>query len=271
MAMQVPERERIPKEGEPFQEPSLVDRYTEEARRLDAQRRAAKRKNLRPVEGYPFWPHEFTRDVVIILVFTAVVFYLSAFMPYFLETPADPRGPPAVILPDWYLLWSYGLLKIANDFTIGQGFTCSIGTIYHCGDIVEAPILGPLNAKTIGLLLNGVVIAPLILVPFLDRGHSRRPVESPFWASAGFAGVVYILMVSVYSINGVINQTAPIFGQVYFDWTAQYVTIFQLDLLAWLTNLLPVVAFFVTYIPLKMVQKQHGYEAKLNASYYNTR
>lgn len=264
--------EPIPKEGD-APEPTLIARYHAEADRIDKERRA--KKKLRPVEGYPFWPHEVVRDTIIILVFTALLFYLSAFMPYFLETPADPRGPPAVILPDWYLLWSYGILKVTDDFTVGAGFQCSLDlagrNFYTCGDIITLPVVGPLNAKTWALLFHVVVLAPVILVPFLDRSHSQRPVESPFWAAGGFAGVVYILMVSIYSINNVVNAEFPIFGQQYFTWTKDYVTLFQLDLLALLTNLLPVLSFFVVYIPLKMLQKQHGYEAKLNASYYKTR
>ena len=225
-------------------------------------RRAAKK--TRPVEGHPFWPHEVIRDSIIILLFTGLCFLLSGFMPYFLESPADYSSQPPVILPDWYLLWSYGMLKITADITV-------------LGVPLSVPLMGEnfgwqlLNAKTWGLLLNGVVAAPLILIVFLDRGNSKRPVEAPFWASAGMAGVVYIFMTSVYSINNVIYSEFPIFGQEYGTWLNKYVTLFQMDLLAWLTNLLTLLTFFVFYVPLKIVQKQHGYEAKLNANYYKVR
>ncbi|MHB8585903.1 MAG: hypothetical protein ACYDDF_08740 [Thermoplasmatota archaeon] len=274
--MAAPEKvDETPKPGERYTPKSLVGVYSEEAARLDKDRRVKKKLN-RAVEGYPFWPHEVVRDVILILVFTAFIFYLSGFLPYYLESPADPRGPPAVILPDWYLLWSYGILKVTDDFTLCSGWTGTVLGIpgiwtYTCGDIVSLPVVGTLNAKTWALVFHGFVLGPVILVPLLDRGKSRRPVESPFWASAGFAGVIYILMVSIYSINGVIQASYPVFGQEYFTWTREYITLFRLDLLALLTNLLPIVAFFLVYIPLKIVQRQHGYEAKLNYSYYNVR
>jgi quinol-cytochrome oxidoreductase complex cytochrome b subunit len=247
----------------------LVKEYTREAAKLDQERRA--KKKLRPVEGYPFWPHEVVRDAIILCVFTAAMFYLAAFMPYFLETPADPAGQPQVILPDWYLLWTYGALKITDDITI-LGWQVPLPFIGEDGAFALNPALwGPMNAKIWGILIQGLEMVPVILVPFIDRGHSRRPVESPFWAAGGFAGVIYVLMQSVYSINNVIYAKFPFWGREYGTWTKQYITLFQLDLLSWATNLLPIVAFFAVYVPLKVVQKQHGYEAKLNYSYYKTR
>jgi quinol-cytochrome oxidoreductase complex cytochrome b subunit len=265
----------VPQPGERYVPESLLRRYSDEAARIDAERRAKKKMN-RAVEGYPFWPHEVVRDTIFILFFTGIIFYLCAFIPYYLEAPANPGGQPAVILPDWYLLWSYGILKIADDVTFCSGWagtTLGIPGIwtYACGDIVSLPVVGLLNAKTWALVFHAFVLGPVILVPLLDRGHSRRPVESPFWASAGLAGVVYILMVSIYSVNTVIQLSYPIFGQEYFTWTRDYVQLFHLDLLALMANLLPLLIFFVCYIPLKIMQRQHGYEAKLNYSYYNTR
>jgi len=282
---------KAPAPDEPTHRPTdmarILHEYSEEAARNEAERRA--KKKLRPVEGQPFWPHEAIRDSILLCIFTAACLFISALMPYFLETPADPRGPPAVILPDWYLLWSYGLLKITDDITVCGGWANQLPNL--CGVIVKAPNIGfaptpanpdpagpfldmswtTLNAKLWGLLLNAVVVLPLVILPFIDRGHSRRPVESPAMASFAFAWTWYIFMISVYSINNVINEKWPVFGKEYLVWTRDYVTVFQLDLLALLTNLTPIIAFFLCYVPLKLLQKTHGYEAKLNANYYKVR
>ena len=280
----------------------LLKEYSEEAARVEAERRA--KKKLRPVEGHPFWPHEVVRDSIIFLVFVAGCFYLSAFLPYYLEAPADARGPPAVILPDWYLLWAYGALKITEDLTIlGR----PVPTPFLDAGLNIAPNpadWGPMNAKLMGLVFNAVPVLPIILVPFLSRGKNQRPVEQPFWAAAGIAWVVYVFMLSVYSIDTVVNRDFPMFGKEYTLWTVFYwlktngfmpvfewmynvgiikadphgnldlrafFTIFRFDLLSWLTHLLPLLFFFVTYVPLAIVKKKHGYEAKLNASYYKVR
>lgn len=265
----------------------LMREYVNEAQKADEERRA--KKKTRPVEGQPFWPHETIRNTIIVGLFVAMMLFLAAFIPYVLEAPANPAGQPQVILPDWYLLWSYGLLKIADDVTV-LGYPVPVPFIADDGSLALSPSeWGNLNAKMNGLIiLNVLAVLPLILVPILDRGTSRRPVEAPFWAAAGLAGAVWILMVSVYSVNTVIYGFAPVYGQEYsfqflFDWFHErgmlmeykdmksVFTFFQLDLLSWLTNLLPLVVFVLTYIPLKIVQKKHGYEAKLNYNYYKVR
>ena len=247
----------------------ILAEYSTEAAQIERERRAAKK--LRPVEGHPFWPHEVVRDLIIILLFTGLVLIASAAMPYFLEAPADSAGQPAVILPDWYLLFAYGALKITEDLTI-MGYPIPTPMLDAQYNFALSPAdWGPVNAKLLGLIFNLVPGIPFIIVPFVSFGKNRRPVEHPFSASIGMATVVYIAMLSVYAIDTVINKEFPFFGREYGTWMAKYFTIFRFDLLSWLTHLLPVITFFIMYIPLKIVQKQHGYEAKLNHSYYKVR
>ena len=247
----------------------ILREYSSEAAQVERERRAVKK--LRAVEGHPFWPHEVVRDLIITLMFTAIVLFSAAAMPYFLEGPADPAGQPAVILPDWYLLFAYGALKITEDLTI-MGYPIPTPMLDAQYEFALNPAdWGPVNAKLLGLIFNLVPGIPFIIVPFVSFGKNRRPVEHPFAASIGMATVVYILMLSVYAIDTVINKEFPFFGREYGKFLAPYFTIFRFDLLSWLTHLLPVITFFVMYIPLKMVQKQHGYEAKLNHSYYKVR
>jgi quinol-cytochrome oxidoreductase complex cytochrome b subunit len=247
----------------------ILREYSSEAAQVERERRAAKK--LRPVEGHPFWPHEVVRDLIIILLFTGIVVIASGLMPYFLESPADSAGQPAVILPDWYLLFAYGALKITEDLTI-LGYPIPTPLLDAQYEFALNPAdWGPVNAKLLGLIFNLVPGIPFIIVPFVSFGKNRRPVEHPFAASIGMATVVYIAMLSVYAIDTVINKEFPFFGREYGTFLKPYFTIFRFDLLSWLTHLLPVITFFVMYIPLKMVQKQHGYEAKLNHSYYKVR
>jgi quinol-cytochrome oxidoreductase complex cytochrome b subunit len=223
----------------PAKPPSLIGEYLTEVQRVENARRA--KKKFRAVEGFPFYPHELVRDAIIVCFFTAVIFFLAGFIPYYLEAPADPAGQPHIILPDWYLLWSYGLLKIAHDVTL-FGFTI-------------------LTAKVWGVLLNGVVIAPLVIVPFIHPGHSRRPVEDPIWASLGSAGLMLAFTLSAYSVNGTYRPS--------IKWATILIGNYEID--AWLTMLLPVVAFFLSYLPLKWRKSIEGYENKLSRNYYRIR
>lgn len=223
----------------PPKPPSLIGEYIAEVQRIEAERRA--KKKFRAVEGFPFWPHEVVRDAIFLSFFVAMCFFLSGFIPYYLEAPADPAGQPHIILPDWYLLWSYGLLKIAHPVQL-FGYTI-------------------FTAKVWGVLLNAIVIAPLIVLPFVHLGNARRPVEEPFWAGLGTAGLMLAFTLSAYSVNGTYRPRIP--------WIAEYIGNYEID--AWLTMLLPVVAFFVAYVPLKWRKSIEGYENKLNRNYFRIR
>jgi quinol-cytochrome oxidoreductase complex cytochrome b subunit len=223
----------------PPKQPSLIGNYLAEVQRIENERRA--KKKFRNVEGFPFWPHEFVRDMIFVCFFSAIVFFLAGFVPYYLESPADPAGQPHIILPDWYLLWSYGLLKIAHPVEL-FGYTI-------------------FTAKVWGVLLNAVVIAPLVVIPFIHYGHSRRPVEDPFWAGLGCSGLMLALTLSAYSVNGTYRAEIP--------WISKLVWGYEID--AWLTMFLPVAAFFLAYIPLKWRKSIEGYENKLSRNYFRIR
>ena len=155
------------------------------------------------VKGEPLYPHELTRDAVLSLYVMALFFYLSAFVPPPLHGAADPTAgtafPPP--LPDWYLLWAFGCLKVAWDieFTIFG---------YH---------FFLMTAKVWGTLVQGMIVGLVVAVPFIDRaigvlidpqygdvvnrGHERRPIEDPVRAAIGVYGIAMVIMLSIYSIN----------------------------------------------------------------------
>ena len=155
------------------------------------------------VKGEPLYPHELTRDAVLSMYIMALFFYLSAFVPPPLHGAADPTAgtafPPP--LPDWYLLWAFGCLKVAWDieFTIFG---------YH---------FFLMTAKVWGTLVQGMIVGLVVAVPFIDRalgflidpqygdvvnrGHERRPIEDPVRAAIGVYGIAMVIMLSIFSIN----------------------------------------------------------------------
>ncbi|HVL87387.1 MAG TPA: LamG-like jellyroll fold domain-containing protein [Candidatus Thermoplasmatota archaeon] len=195
----------------------LTEEYLKEARRIEGERRAKKR--LRTVEAQPFWPHEAMRDTALILFFVAGTLYISAAMPYFLEAPANPAGQPEVILPDWYLLWSYGLLKPGVANPIGEATPWEVPGLSEVHGFVNPGTTVVLDAKTIGLILNGILVVPLVLLPFIDRGNPRRPQEAPLQAGLGVALIVFLFMVSVFSVNNVVYNEYPVWGAPLYDLT----------------------------------------------------
>jgi quinol-cytochrome oxidoreductase complex cytochrome b subunit len=210
-------------------DPKSLENYLREAKKREEELRS--RKKLRKVEGAPFFPHEVIRDSILICFFIAVTLFLSASFGAPLEKPGDPLATPKILLPDWYLLWSYGFLK------------------FWTWDIPPYP------AKVWGVVLQALLFIALIALPFLDRQKASRPTRSPFMASLGAAGIVFLFMLSVFSISDNIIVAA------YPSITPAVLKPFVL--------LLPLAAMGATYLFVRWIRDE--YEEKLNANYFKLR
>jgi quinol-cytochrome oxidoreductase complex cytochrome b subunit len=211
----------------------LTYEYFERARREDQDLRTESDYVERDVLGFPAWPHEMIRNLALTSFFVGMMIFVSAAMPPHIGPPANPSSTPAVILPDWYLYWSFGLLKL--------------GPLNP-----ELSLLGGqklMADRTYGVLANLVVVGFIAIVPFLNKGSARRPVEQPFWASVGVSGVVFAVTISALSVKNLV----PMDSHLLFD----------------LTFLLPIVAAFLSYAVLKSMRE--GYMFDLNRRYYRLR
>ena len=110
-------------------------------------------ENEVPVQGIPFFPHKVVKASFAITLFLGV-FFLIAFMAptgggYFLEAanfePANPLSTPEHIVPVWYYMPFYAMLR-----------ACTY------------PFLG-LDSKFWGLVVMAAALAVLFVVPWLDR------------------------------------------------------------------------------------------------------
>ncbi|AAG19095.1 MULTISPECIES: cytochrome bc complex cytochrome b subunit [Halobacterium] len=211
----------------------LTYEYFERSRREDQDLRQESDYVERDVLAFPTWPHELVRNLAITSFFVGMILFLGATLPPHLGQPANPSTTPAVILPDWYLYWSFGLLKLSALNP-------------------ELAILGGqklLADRTFGVLANVVVVGFIAIVPFLNKGSARRPVEQPFWASVGVMGVVFAFTISAYSAK----THLPLNPHLSFD----------------LAFLIPPMAGAVAYAILKTMRE--GYMYDLNKRYYKLR
>jgi len=211
----------------------LTYEYFERARREDQDLREESDYVERDVLAFPTWPHELVRNLSLTSFFVGMIILLSAMLPPHIEPPANPSSTPAIILPDWYLYWSFGLLKLGPlnpDLAVLGGEKL-------------------LADRTYGVLANVVVVGIIAIVPFLNKGSARRPVEQPFWASVGIAGVTFAVTISALSVKNLV----PMDPHLLFD----------------LTFLLPIVAGCVAYAVLRTMRE--GYTYDLNRRYYRLR
>ena len=213
----------------------LTYEYFERARREDQDLRMESSYVERDVLAFPTWPHEMIRNLSLTSFFVGLILFLSAALPPHIGPPADPSTTPAIILPDWYLYWSFGLLKL--------------GPVNP-----DLAILGGekiMRDATYGVLANLAVVGFIALVPFLNKGGARRPVEQPFWSSVGVFGVVFATMISALSVKNLVPAWINV--HLLFD----------------LTFLLPLISGCITYAVLKSMRE--GYMFELNRRYYRLR
>ncbi|KPN28911.1 cytochrome b6-f complex subunit IV [Halolamina pelagica] len=213
--------------------PRLTYEYFERARREDQDLREESTYVERDVLGFPAWPHELVRNLALAAFFVGMLLLLAATLPPHIGNPANRSVTPSVILPDWYLYWSFGLLKLGplNPDLAALG-----------GEKV-------VSDKTYGVLANVVVVGTVAIVPFLNKGSARRPVEQPFWASIGVGGTVFAFTLSVYSAKNLV----PMSPTLLFD----------------LTFILPPITAAVAFAVLKTMRE--GYMYDLNRRYYRLR
>ena len=104
----------------------MIGESIQEQQELDTIRKLENREEhsvleASMVKGEPLYPHELSRDTVYTFYVLSIMFYIGAFVPPPLHESADPTAgtayPPP--LPDWYLLWAFGCLKVATDLKLG--------------------------------------------------------------------------------------------------------------------------------------------------------
>ena len=167
----------------------VASSYMDEKEKLQE---AAQRRKRTPM-GHAFWPHEVLRDALIFSFMAAVLLFYAWLIPPPLHGAADPYAQAGFVFPDWYVLFSYGYLRWGEylpQFTVPTGFV---------GEIVGQPVF-PWNAAWWGAALTGIPVGILALPPFLG-GREKRPVEDPWFASAGAVYLAHIWFISVFSIN----------------------------------------------------------------------
>jgi ubiquinol-cytochrome c reductase cytochrome b subunit len=136
--------------------------------RLDAHLKQKQKKDT-----LPFWPYFVIKDLfalgIIMIIFWAIV----GFMPNYLGHPdnyieANPLVTPAHIVPEWYFLPYYAILR---------AFTAEVWVVQFAGFISG----GIIDAKLFGVLAMFGAIGVMAVVPWLDTSSVRSGRYRPMF------------------------------------------------------------------------------------------
>ena len=126
----------------------------------------------------PFWPYFVIKDLFALALVLAVFFAVVGFMPNYLGHPdnyteANPLMTPSHIVPEWYFLPFYAILR---------AFTADVWAV----QLAQFVTFGVVDAKLFGVLAMFGAIAVLALVPWLDTSRVRSGRYRP-WFKRWFA------------------------------------------------------------------------------------
>ena len=134
-------------------------------------RRGSKEEAKR--DSLPFWPYFVIKDLFALAVIMVIFFAIVGFMPNYLGAPenyveANPLKTPAEIVPEWYFLPFYAILR---------AFTSDVWVVMFAHWITG----GIVTAKLFGVLAMFGSILMLVLVPWLDSSSVRSGRYRPMF------------------------------------------------------------------------------------------
>ena len=121
----------------------------------------------------PFWPYYVIKDLFALCVILTIFFAVVGFMPNYLGDPdnyiqANPLATPAHIVPEWYLLPFYAILRaFTNDVMVVK--------------LTHMLTFGIVDSKLFGVLAMGMAILVLALAPWLDTSSVRSGRYRPMF------------------------------------------------------------------------------------------
>jgi ubiquinol-cytochrome c reductase cytochrome b subunit len=121
----------------------------------------------------PFWPYFVIKDLVGLAIVLTIFFAIVGFMPNYLGHPdnyleANPLSTPAHIVPEWYFLPFYAILR---------AFTADVWVVMGASWITG----GIIDAKFFGVLAMFGAIIAMALVPWLDTSRVRSGRYRPMF------------------------------------------------------------------------------------------
>ena len=162
----------------------------------------------------PFWPYFVMKDLFALAFVLAVFFAIVGFMPNYLGHPdnyieANPLATPAHIVPEWYFLPFYAILR---------AFTADVWVVMLADWLTG----GIVNAKFFGVLAMFGAMFALALAPWLDTSSVRSGKYRPmfkwwFWLLA--IDFMVLMWVGAQPAEGIytwISLIAAIYWFVYF-------------------------------------------------------
>lgn len=155
------------------------------------------------VIGLPAFPNQAAVSVVVFFLTLAFVSLLAGFLPVHNVAaygPNDPASTPELIMPDWFLMWVFGFLKVMPSW---MSFTVPFTDIHVSTEFLS------------GVVLPGIVFGLVFLWPFVDyrkdpTHFTVNPLRRPWQTAVGVAAVTFIMIASIAGMNNILADVIAV-------------------------------------------------------------
>ncbi|AHM03302.1 Ubiquinol--cytochrome c reductase, cytochrome B subunit [Roseibacterium elongatum DSM 19469] len=159
----------------------------------------------------PFWPYFVIKDLFALAVILVAFFAVVGFMPNYLGhpdnyIPANPLVTPAHIVPEWYFLPFYAILRAFD----GEVWVVQLAS-FITGGIIDAKFFGVLA------MFGSIVV--MALLPWLDTSSVRSGRYRPMfkaWFWVFFVNFFVLMWVGAMPAEGIYPYIALIGSAVWF-------------------------------------------------------
>ncbi|MFC7186502.1 cytochrome b [Halorubrum yunnanense] len=149
------------------------------------------------VIGLPAFPNQAAVSAVVFFLTMAVLSLLAGLLPVHNIAqygPNDPASTPSLVMPDWFLMWGYGFLKLTPSWM----------SFDVLGIHVSSEFVG-------GLLLPSLVFVAVVIWPFVDRAEepehfTRNYLDRPFPTAVGIVGVTLVMIASIAGMDVIVAE-----------------------------------------------------------------
>jgi ubiquinol-cytochrome c reductase cytochrome b subunit/menaquinol-cytochrome c reductase cytochrome b/c subunit len=148
-------------------------------------------------EGKPFFPYAVYKDLIVATFAIGFVIMLAIWHRVEIGEPVNPASTDFVPRPEWYFFFLFELLKIFK----GQN------------------ALTPVIMAT--FIIPNILMALLILTPFIDRGPERRIQRRPIALFSGIAVIIFLGYMTYEGANSNEGVGAEGLGLTGLDATAE--------------------------------------------------
>ncbi len=174
-------------------------------------RRVSKEEARR--DTLPFWPYFVIKDLFALAIILAVFMAVVGLMPNYLGHPdnyieANPLATPAHIVPEWYLLPFYAILR---------AFTADVWLVV----LVNWITFGIVDAKFFGVIAMFGSIIVLALAPWLDTSSVRSGRYRPmfkWWFALLVVDFVVLMWVGAMPAEGIYPFIALVAAAYWFGY-----------------------------------------------------